>query len=279
MRTWDELMTDGFWQRLCRSRERVLFLDYDGTLAPFVEDRDKAAPYPGVATRIRRIARPDGKPGRTRVVFVSGRAVEDVLRLAGLEDLRGGPGAPGVEVFGSHGGERLDATGAVQPLFMEPRQERGLGEAAAWVRETGMVQRLELKPGCVAYHVRGDADDDAEAFLNTVRAAWEPLAADSGLALHAFDGGLELRLPGRDKGAAVETFLDGMATPVACAYLGDDATDEDAFARLDDLSLRHASLTVATCHVRAEPKASRAGWLLRPPEDLLAFLDRWAATA
>jgi trehalose-6-phosphatase len=37
-----------FWQRLSLTLEKVLLLDYDGTLAPFKIKREEAVPYDGV---------------------------------------------------------------------------------------------------------------------------------------------------------------------------------------------------------------------------------------
>jgi trehalose 6-phosphate phosphatase len=55
------------------------------------------------------------------------------------------------------------------------------------------------------------------------------------------------------------------------AYLGDDLTDEDAFAALGD---RGFSILV-----RTEVRASCARFWLRPPKELLAFLDEWIAAS
>ena len=43
---------DGFFHKLAGARARVLLLDYDGTLAPFRTERDRAVPYPGVRERV-----------------------------------------------------------------------------------------------------------------------------------------------------------------------------------------------------------------------------------
>ncbi len=51
------------------------------------------------------------------------------------------------------------------------------------------------------------------------------------------------------------------------AYLGDDATDEDAFEAVGKHGL--------SVLVREERRTSAAEVWLRPPEELLEFLDRW----
>ena len=63
--------------------------------------------------------------------------------------------------------------------------------------------------------------------------------------------------------------LEPAALPVA--YLGDDLTDEDAFAAIGD---RGFSILV-----RTEVRESFARFWLRPPEELLGFLDQWIAAA
>jgi trehalose-6-phosphatase len=55
------------------------------------------------------------------------------------------------------------------------------------------------------------------------------------------------------------------------AYLGDDLTDEDAFAAMG--SGGYSIL------VRTEVRKSRARFWLRPPEELLGFLDEWIANS
>ncbi len=84
-----------------------------------------------------------------------------------------------------------------------------------------------------------------------------------------FDGGLELRPTDRTKGTAVGQILAEEPATVPAAYLGDDLTDEDAFAAVGN---RGFSILV-----RTEVRASCARFWLRPPEELLEFLDAWIA--
>ena len=59
--------------------------------------------------------------------------------------------------------------------------------------------------------------------------SWLKISEDYQLELLDFDGGIEIRVPGHDKGQAVETILNETVWPASVAYLGDDQTDEDAF--------------------------------------------------
>jgi trehalose-6-phosphatase len=58
------------------------------------------------------------------------------------------------------------------------------------------------------------------------------------------------------------------------AYLGDDATDEDAFVALNELSTT-GDLTALPVLVRSSPRTSAARMRLNPPGELLDFLSRW----
>jgi trehalose 6-phosphate synthase/trehalose 6-phosphate phosphatase len=69
----------------------------------------------------------------------------------------------------------------------------------------------------------------------------------------------------------VRRLLAESGPDAAVFYLGDDATDEDAFA-----VLKNRGISVL---VRPEPRPSRADWHLVPPAELLAFLDRLIAAA
>ena len=84
-----------FWHLLQNGPQKVLLLDYDGTLAPFHKKRDQAFPYPGV----RKILEEIQQSGKTRLIIVSGRNIKDVISLLGLEQLP--------KIWGCHGFERL----------------------------------------------------------------------------------------------------------------------------------------------------------------------------
>src|SRR5690606_31080993 len=96
---------------------------------------------------------------------------------------------------------------------------------------------------------------------------WEAIASASGLLLDDFDGGVELKAAGINKGFAVQVLLGETPHTVPVAYLGDDKTDEDAFIELADRGLGVL--------VRAEARPTAASVWLRPPEELLDFLERW----
>lgn len=237
-------------------RRFLLMLDYDGTLAPFREDRDAAFPYPGVRESLATLQR---KPS-SRVVIITGRAVSDLIPLLGLD--------PPPEIWGSHGWERRFPDGGYAVGPFPEGALRGLANADEWVRLHGLEERCERKPGSVALHWRGLGEAAAREIEALGLKAWEPLEAEHGLEVHPFDGGIELRVPGRNKGDAVRTLLAETSQDAAAAYLGDDWTDEDAFEALDGRGL--------SALVRPAPRTSLAQVWIRPPGELIAFLDAWA---
>lgn len=250
------ITADQFFAGLHAAPARVLMLDYDGTLAPFRLQRDQAVPYPGVRERLQRLL----AAAHTRVVLISGRMAREVAALAALD--------PAPEVWGTHGWERLGADGSYTLAPLPEAAENGLMEASVLLGER-WPGRLETKPASLAFHLRGLSPEQAQAALGQVQPMWEDVARDAGLEVHTFDGGIELRVPGRSKGSAVRQLLSESGPGAVCAYLGDDRTDEDAFA-----ALAGSGLAVL---VREAPRDTAADWWIRPPEELLDFLDQWTA--
>jgi len=251
-----ECAIDEFLSKVEAAGESALLLDYDGTLAPLVEDRYTAAPYPDVVPLLRSLM----KCSRTRLVIVSGRPVSEVLTLLHL------PVSP--EVWGCHGLERLQVDGSLSTGKLDKRSEQCIDEALQWAREQELERRIERKSGGIALHWRGMDPRSVQHISELALSALTPLTRESRLCLHEFDGGLELRLRSCNKGHVVDQILretDG--APVA--YLGDDSTDEDAFRALQGNGL--------SVLVRPEFRSTAADIWLRPPEELVGFLMMWLA--
>jgi trehalose 6-phosphate phosphatase len=244
-----------FYGQLGSSQRRILMLDYDGTLAPFVVKRDEAVPYPGVREILSRIMA--GK--QTRVVIVTGRAVRDVLPLLAIDPLP--------EIWGSHGWERRSSSGDYVPPVLSSEAKGALEEAIRWAKEAGLAEQLEQKPSSVACHWRGMDELQVVKLRARVAERWGQFSHSGGLELKPFDGGFELSVPGRTKGDAVRSILEGEDDKVPAAFLGDDRTDEDAFQALEGRGLRVL--------VRTEHRDTAADLWLTPPEELLAFLEHW----
>jgi trehalose-phosphatase len=248
-----------FFASLRAAPSRVLLLDYDGTLAPFHEDRDRATPYPEAQALLRGIQ----AQRRSRVVVVSGRTVANLLPLLGLD--------PAPEVWGNHGWERLRAENVLERADPGPAAHLLLNRAAGRAARLASEGRVEVKPASVAVHARGLPAAEAERMLEAVRSDWRPMLMDGLLEVHEFDGGVELRARGRDKGTAVREILSEEPAGAAVAYLGDDWTDEDGFRALHGRGL--------SVLVRAQPRETEADLWIRPPEEVIDFLKRWLEEA
>jgi trehalose-phosphatase len=242
----------------------ALFLDYDGTLSPIVQRPELALLPEAARALLRRLA------ARMPVAILSGRLREDVAALVGL---------PGLIYAGSHG---FDIAGP-PPL----RYEVGHGVPARMQRVAERLRRelagiagvlVEDKRFAVSVHYRLVDGRD----LPRVEAAVDRVAADPG------DGGGRLRKTGGkkvwellrpdvdwDKGKALLWLLGrlGLDRPDAVPiFLGDDVTDEDAFAAV-------ASRGGIGILVAEEPRATAAAYRLRDPAEALEWLARLAEIA
>lgn len=251
----ETLDREQFLAHLARARQAALLLDYDGTLAPFREQRERALPYPGVPGLLKEIM----DAGTTRVVMITGRPAGEVVRLLGV--------LPYPEVWGAHGLQRLKPDGSCELVTVDHDARQTLAEATAWLDRFGIRHLAELKPGSIALHWRGLPENVAADLRSKVLLRWMPLSFRPNMALLEFDGGLELRLAGKSKADAVLTVLSELEEDAAVAYLGDDQSDEEAFAALQPRGLAVLA--------RPEWRPTHATLWIKPPRELLDFLSQW----
>jgi trehalose-phosphatase len=236
----------------------LLLLDYDGTLAPFHDDRMRALPWPGIRERLELLSTLPS----VRLALVTGRSARELAALLALR-------RP-VEIWGSHGREHLTGDGAYTVAHLPPAQRQALDLLEAAFTAAGFAALLERKPTSLAAHWRTLDAAGAARMEQTARQSFAQQGEHAGLQLMVFDGGVELRSGSINKGHAALHMLNQSPTAVT-AYLGDDTTDEDAFAALRDRGL--------TILVRESPRPSQARYWLQPPGELLGFLDAWIHAA
>lgn len=251
----DKVNLDDFLARLRTSTNRILMLDYDGTLAPFTTERDKAFPYPDVSAVLDDLV----SCRITRTIIISGRPVDTLKPLLRTRNVP--------ELWGCHGLERLKPDGSYSIGETESRTREGFREIEKWAEENDLTQYTERKPSGIAFHWRGLSARRANQMENQVSVKWSQTAETFGLSLHRFDGGLELRVSSVNKGMAVSRIIRESTPGSVIAYVGDDATDEDAFDALGGFGL---SVLVGN-----SARKTSADILLRPPEDLVDFLRLW----
>ncbi|TVP85299.1 MAG: trehalose-phosphatase [Thioalkalivibrio sp.] len=218
----------------------AVFLDYDGTLTPIVEDHTKAFLSADMRATVAALAR------QCPVVIVSGRDLAKLRELVALDS---------VWLAGSHGFEIAGPQGVRQ----------GLEKGSEFLPELDAVEQelagrldgieghsLERKRFSIAVHYRNVDPDDVDRLTTIVR---EVLEEHPKLRLGR---GKKVMEVGPDihwnKGEAVQWVARELsvdrpeAVPV---YVGDDITDEDAFR-----ALAGEGICVAVRHDETRPTAA-----------------------
>ncbi len=223
----------------------LFFLDYDGTLAPIVDDPMQAHPHPDVPALLKKLE------ARHPIWIVTGRHLRDLDALLGMP-------LEGIGLHGAHEG-----TIGTEPKSLMGEETR---TALQKLRETAPALdglRLEEKGEMFAVHYRAAEDK------NAAREAIQAWTADLPSGLDAIWGKdvVELRATGLDKGAATTRIAEAhpQHTPV---YLGDDTTDEDAFRALNELSDEAVTIKVGGGKTAARHR-------LGGPEDVVDYLKRY----
>lgn len=246
---------EDFLQSLAKAQRSVLLLDYDGTLAPFAVDWQRAVPYPGLRELLQQII----DTGRTRLVIVTGRDAHEIDPFLRLR--------PAPEVWGSHGLQRLLPDGSCEMPEIPVAVAEVLNNAKRWLQYHGLQHLAELKPGSIAVHWRAFEETAAQELRGRIIVGWFPIAESASLTLLEFDGGIEMRMPDLDKGDAVRTVLRETDPEEPLAFLGDDLADERAFRAI---ASRGLGILVRPTFRRTAAQA----WL-KPPDELRDFLTRW----
>jgi trehalose 6-phosphate phosphatase len=212
-----------------------LFLDFDGTLVPITGDPASPRLDPGVAATLQSLS---SQPGMVTTI-ISGRAIEDLYARIRLEGLIYA-GNHGLEIFGR------------QLRFVEEAASDRRDALERLCEEIGLM--LEPFPGAIveckgltaSVHYRLAAETDWGRIQQSVYAA----TARHGALFHINPGRKIFDIVPRTnwhKGAAVEWINGHLGeTDVLTVYLGDDSSDEDAFAVLPDAVTIKVGPTAAT---------------------------------
>ena len=207
-----------------RGARLVLVFDYDGTLTPLVAHPSLAQLDPALRDVLARLA---AMP-RVTVGVVSGRGLDDLIGMVGLEGLSYG-GSTGLEL--ELAGERRIP---IEVLASRPLLDRLTGATesrlpaypGAWV---------EKKPFGFTVHYRQLAPDRIEPLRAEMAALLEPHTAR----LHVLDGPMAIEVvPAieRDKGTALRTIVaHGGDEPATVLYAGDAANDAPALVAATEL--------------------------------------------
>jgi trehalose 6-phosphate phosphatase len=200
----------------------LIALDFDGTLAPIVDDPAQARATPAAVAAVRALA---GLAGT--VAIITGRPAADAAMFAGVAE------GTSVIVLGHYGMQRWERgrlSSPAAPLGLEVAR----AELPAVLKSAGVDPGtwVEDKGEAVAVHTRRAAEPLPE--LDRLRGPLAALAKRTGLAVEPGRLVLELRPPGADKGQALRELVADHA-PAAVMFCGDDLGDRPAFRAVRDL--------------------------------------------
>lgn len=231
--------------------------DFDGTLAPLVEHHDRATASPTAMAALARL----GMLPRTHVAVVSGR---------GLADLRVQLGWPRQwELSGSHGAELSGE--ADLPVPAEGRgQLDKVTERLASVARVHKGCFVEHKPRGVAFHYRGVADEIARVAVDAITDLATQFPA---LSMRCGSMVIEFLVDRFTKADGLHRLRD-RAGATAVIFIGDDLTDEDAFA---SLQLGDAGVKVGQGDTQAQFRVESVGDVERLLERLADEREAWLA--
>lgn len=203
-----------------RAGDALVALDFDGVLAPLRDDPTASRPLPEAAAALARLA-DLGVP----LAVVSGRALDNLApRVA----------APrGTHLVGGHGAERghVGPDGYErEPFVLPPEAAATLAALDADLERlvAGTTARIERKPSSVVLHTRTATREDAARLTPAAVELGHRAGAD---VLEGKDV-VELSVLDVSKGRALRDLRaeTGVRTVL---YVGDDVTDERAFAALE----------------------------------------------
>lgn len=254
---------------LSEGKQIVMFLDYDGTLSPIVDDPDRAF----MSRKMRRTVRKLANCFPTAIV--SGRCIEKVYNFVKLTELYYA-GSHGMDIKGPEQGSKYEQIlQDSKSLLCQPATE-----LLPMIDEVyhKLVEKTKSTPGaqvennkfCVSVHFRRVDENNWSDLANQVRSVMKDYPK---LRLTQGRKVLEVRpIIKWDKGKALEFLLESLGyancTDVFPLYIGDDRTDEDAFKVLRE---RRQGLGIL---VSKFPKETSASYSLQEPDEVMEFLQR-----
>lgn len=210
----DDALSDAL-TRLAQTPNLLVASDYDGTLAPIVENPSEARAAREALVALHMLA----SLANTHVAVISGRSLRELAEL--LER----PGE--LHLVGSHGSE-FDMGFASR---MSDGQRARLQTVKAALEEIAQRDEgflVEHKPASVAFHYRMADEAAAKQAISDVLTG---PASTEGVHTRRGKSVIELSVIPTNKGIALER-LRGRLGATAVLFLGDDVTDEDAFATI-----------------------------------------------
>jgi len=233
-----------------RTKNRLILLDYDGTLVPFGTDHRITDPGEGVISLLHSLA----ASRENCVILISGRDKEY------LENhFKGVP----IILVAEHGGYYKSSDGNWNTMFMSSMSwiPQALTALQALVFQF-VGSYIEQKTFSLAWHYRKIADRITDAEIQQILTALRSLPEHQHFVIYDCEFTIELRTPEIDKGTFISRWVGGRYFDFILS-LGDSQTDEDVFKRLGDDAF---SIKVGN------PLGSAARYYLASQQEVLPFL-------
>jgi trehalose 6-phosphate phosphatase len=255
IRSWDRL------KKALLNKQIALFLDYDGTLTPIVETPQEAVTPAEINGLLKELL----KSRRCRVAIITGRALKDIQAKVGIKGLIYA-GNHGLEIEGPDIKYKSQVSPKLRSAFDGVKRE--LEERLARVK--GLL--LEDKGLSLSLHYRLVDKRKIPLVKESLGQAVRPYL--NRRIIKVIDGKkvFDIRPAVQwDKGKVVlwllarESFRMGDKSIVP-VYIGDDATDEDAFR-----ALRNKGLTI---FVGSASRESQAKYYLKDTGEVVELLKK-----
>ncbi|KAM0034136.1 putative trehalose-phosphatase [Helianthus anomalus] len=249
-----------------KGKQIVMFLDYDGTLSPIVDDPDRAYMSDAMRATVRKLA------GCFPTAIVSGRCRDKVYNFVKLAELYYA-GSHGMDIRGPSKGSKYKKS--PPSVLCQPASEYlpMIDEVYGLLMEKTKSTpgaKVENNKFCLSVHFRCVEEkkwSELAAQVRSVLKDYPKLRLSQGRKV------LEIRPTIKwDKGKALEFLLESLGyancTDVFPIYIGDDRTDEDAFMVLKERGQGFGIL------VSKIPKDTSASYSLQEPSEVMDFLQR-----
>lgn len=242
-------------RRRAQGKRLTVFLDYDGTLTPIVDQPEDAI----LSDKVRKILR--DLAGHLPVAVISGRDLRDIRERVKVKELF---------YAGSHGFEIAFPDGRVWEHSLALNYLSVLDQAEKKLRAQlkGIEgSRVERKRFSLSIHYRQVPEDRVPAVEKVVydlAQNFPELRHSTGKRIHELEPRIEWH-----KGKALLRLLEdlGLGQPdVLPLYVGDDQTDEDAFRVFRDWGL--------SILVEEDSWPTAAHYSLKDPGEVQTFLLR-----
>jgi trehalose 6-phosphate synthase/phosphatase len=246
-------LNDSFLNLLAATPHLLVCCDYDGTLAPIVDDPSLAQPLADAVVALRELSLLPS----TTVAVISGRALSDVAELSQLPSE--------IHLVGSHGAE-MDVE-----FTPNSQQRRLLDQCIAASTELSSDidgAHIEIKPGSVAVHVRRCSPADGKDLIE--RIVMGP-GQFPGIVVQHGKKVIELSVLQAQKSDAVAALQHRVGASMTL-FIGDDVTDESVFTTLSSQDVG----------VKVGDGSTAAPWRVNAPQDVVDLLfelskqrERW----